>query len=566
MGMFDDLVPKTQSGGMFDDLVPGQDNVRLHARAAGRMKEVEPTYETFGDAALGSAKAAGIGLVQGGLALGTLPGNIEALGRAGINSAAGLFGAGPVVDPDTALINYNDAKTRFEGRVGEFYEPKTTFEKFLRTGGEFAPAAFMGPAASAGGRAAQVAGPAVASETAGQLTEGTSYEPYARLAGALGGGVATNAAARTITPIPKRDPVLNKAVQTLEKEGVTALTAGQRTGSSTLRWLEDASNRFPGGGKRGELMGEKAAEQFTAAVLKRAGINGTHATQTVVDDAFNQLGTEFTKRATAAQVVADRMFPRRLQDIVKTYHDNSSVAMRVPLVENISKEIARLTTQPGGMSGKQYGGFRSQLQRAARGMQDPQAKDAISRIVEALDVQMVRTAPRGMRGHVASYLRNLNDQYRSLLAIARAVEGGGEQGARGLITPAQLKIALKSQSRRGYARGRRHLDRLANAGEAVMKPLPSSGTAERTLSQRILEAPASAYGVGALAATGGDVMSAVAATAVPWAIKSATARGVTNPTVQRYLQNQMLTGGVTPEQSRHMNALMTPWLMTREDY
>lgn len=65
-------------------------------------------------------------------------------------------------------------------------EAKTTAEKYARTIGQFAPAA-LAPG-SALQRTANVVVPAVASETAGMATEGTSAEPVARLVGGLVGG------------------------------------------------------------------------------------------------------------------------------------------------------------------------------------------------------------------------------------------------------------------------------------------------------------------------------------------------------------------------------------------
>lgn len=70
------------------------------------------------------------------------------------------------------------------------YQPQTTAGEYARTFGEFAPAAVAGP----GGllrKAAMTTVPAVASETAGQVTKGTEYEPWARVGGALAGGIAS---------------------------------------------------------------------------------------------------------------------------------------------------------------------------------------------------------------------------------------------------------------------------------------------------------------------------------------------------------------------------------------
>ncbi|MQB09978.1 hypothetical protein DXT96_08950 [Agrobacterium sp. ICMP 6402] len=71
------------------------------------------------------------------------------------------------------------------------YQPKTTAGEYARTIGEFAPsAAAFGGLRSAGTLAGNLIAPAVASETAGQLTQDTWAEPIARVGGALVGGAA----------------------------------------------------------------------------------------------------------------------------------------------------------------------------------------------------------------------------------------------------------------------------------------------------------------------------------------------------------------------------------------
>lgn len=74
------------------------------------------------------------------------------------------------------------------------YQPQTKGGKYARTVAAFAPAALTpgGPVR----RAANVVVPAVASEAAGQATEGTPFEPYARVAAAMAGGLGVNALGR----------------------------------------------------------------------------------------------------------------------------------------------------------------------------------------------------------------------------------------------------------------------------------------------------------------------------------------------------------------------------------
>lgn len=77
------------------------------------------------------------------------------------------------------------------------YTPQTTAGEYARTVGQFAPAA-LSPG-SALRRTAQVVVPGVASEAAGQATEGKSYEPLARMGGAILGGGIANMGSRSST-------------------------------------------------------------------------------------------------------------------------------------------------------------------------------------------------------------------------------------------------------------------------------------------------------------------------------------------------------------------------------
>lgn len=84
--------------------------------------------------------------------------------------------------------------------VSPDYKPQTALGGYVKTGAEFLPGMLAGGPEGLGQRfLTNVAAPAVASETAGKLTEGTAAEPYARLGGALVGGAGASAAAQKLT-------------------------------------------------------------------------------------------------------------------------------------------------------------------------------------------------------------------------------------------------------------------------------------------------------------------------------------------------------------------------------
>lgn len=164
-----------------------------------------------------SSFAAGAG--RGAADLVGLPGTIGDLARTGFqaglsggyrlatgawpetnsDSAVERFFAGPSPEVEQALIgggsmplSGNQMRAGLSAVTGGAtdYQPQTTAGEYARTIGEF----FPGAMSLGGGGLANVARygilPAVTSETAGQATDGTALEPYARVAGALAGGIA----------------------------------------------------------------------------------------------------------------------------------------------------------------------------------------------------------------------------------------------------------------------------------------------------------------------------------------------------------------------------------------
>lgn len=161
--------------------------------------------------------AAGVG--RGAADLVGLPGTIGDLARTGLqaglsggyrlatgawpettsDSAVERFFAGPSSEVEQALIgggsmplSGNQMRAGLSAVTGGAtdYQPQTTAGEYARTIGEFLPGAMSLGGGGLANAARYGVIPAVTSETAGQATEGTALEPYARVAGALAGGFA----------------------------------------------------------------------------------------------------------------------------------------------------------------------------------------------------------------------------------------------------------------------------------------------------------------------------------------------------------------------------------------
>lgn len=540
------IVPPPPEGFVLDP----KDSMAIRQPDAAPAKPSAPKEQSEGQSAdvsvLGDvAKSAGVGLAQGALGFATLPGNLESLARLGIDKGASVLGfEDPKLSESTILPTYNDAKGLVEKYTGQFYEPKTTAGEYARTVGEFAPtAAFGGPAVGATARAVNVLAPAVVSETAGQLTKGTAAEPWARAGGALAGGMLPNATMRVVTPAAPLAPDAVRAahVARLENEGVDALTAGQRLGNRRIQGMEDAANLMPFGGARTSRLQEQSADQFTRAVLRRAGIDADRAEPGVIDAGFTRIGQEFDTLAARNTMRADPQFGNDLRTAVRDYFSIVPQSQRAPIVQDVVQDVLDTLQRTGGtISGEAYQALRSRLDSARRSTlaRDPQLSGTLGDLRQALDGAMMRSASPADQ----AAWRQVRGQYRSMLAIEKALGGAGENTANGIISPSQLRTAVKGMNKRGYVRGHDDMAELAKAGEAILKPLRSSGTAERNLAIRNFE------NIGKIATLGGGGALAGGVLGVPLTVAGITAatlpgaaaRTLMSRPVQRYLSNATL--------------------------
>lgn len=143
----------------------------------------------------GAATARGIADVP------ALPANIAQLGAIGVEKAFGMEEPSMVSRGLAALPDTRSMLSAVTGGESEYQAPGKIGE-YISTAGEFAG----GAGASAGPRAMLQYGvvPGIASEAAGQATEGTAAEPYARFAAGLFAPVAVNTANKTVNAMFKR--------------------------------------------------------------------------------------------------------------------------------------------------------------------------------------------------------------------------------------------------------------------------------------------------------------------------------------------------------------------------
>lgn len=204
---------------------------------------------------------------------GTPGGVINWLTKKG-NQALGLTDVAP--PPNSGPSRYADSgdyKKAVEGVTGELYKPQTSAGKIAHAGVESLsnPLSYLGP----GGAILKTGGAILSgtgSEAAGQATEGTAAEPYARVAGALLGGVAGAKALgptieRAATPTSKElIDVASKGYDAARNSGLTLDPKGVGSWASTVEQKLNGSG-FTGGknGTAPKTMGALADLQSAPA-------------------------------------------------------------------------------------------------------------------------------------------------------------------------------------------------------------------------------------------------------------------------------------------------------------
>lgn len=488
--------------------------------AAMSDDELKAAYGlSAGDTATDVAKSAGVGLGKGLIGIGGMVGDLTSLGAKGLEVAdqyiSGKLGIEPYkpkMDRSQSIFNKlpgaaDIQKAVEENVTGEFYKPQTTPGKYAETIGEFLPAAVAGPGSAASRVAAAIASGA-GSEAAGQFTKGTAAEPYARIAGAMAGGIAPMAAGRAITPLPA-SAARQRLVEILNDEGVTSLTAGQRTGNKSLQFAESFLGDGPLAGQGASRIQQEGQRQFTEATMRRAG-GGVDASPEVLAANNQRLGDQFRDLSARNTLTPDNQFITDITTAVRDYRNVPNSQQRAIVQGYVDDIIDHVNA--GTMPGAQYQEMRSRLSRQSNSLRqsDPTLSDALRDMRNALDNAMERSIPATSGD--AELWRQSRREYGSQKTIEKAVSRAGEATAEGQVVPANLRNALPKAGG-GYARGEGEFSELARAGSGVMAPLPNSGTAQRNALTNLALLPVSA--------TAGRV--------------------ITSRPAQAYLGNQMLT-------------------------
>lgn len=508
---------------------------------------------------IGKGAAGGLGRGTAGLI--GLPGTIGNLTREGL---AYIGVPEPVLNATAKAVRHmpgmaaftgpdaNQVQQAIEGYTGKFYQPQTTPGKYASTLAEFAPTALIPGGGSLASRAINTAVPAVASETAGQLTAGTAAEPWARALGGIAGG---SVGAKLVTPTAPPSAAYQANVDALKAAGVP-LTAGVRTGSRPLQWMESAAADMPIAGPAAARLAGRSLEGYSRAAtgqvfnrnapaFTRADIppEATLPSPDVMAAGKQSLKDEYARLTAANTLRSDPQLMRENANTLAEYERMALPSQRAGGSRDLAAfhddVLNRLIADQGNMAGDVYQTIRSQAGKHADTARanDPNLSTAFGSTQKSLDAAMARS----MSPEDAAAWADTNRRY----ALMKQIEGPVAKASGEYLSPAAVAQAFRTGRTGQYAVNGGVMDPFVRSSEALLKPLPNSGTAARLGAQQLFNLPALLLHSGPTGAAGGALGSmfgpmGMAAGAVGGAmLPSLAARGAVSNWGQRYLGNQL---------------------------
>ncbi|WP_148292579.1 hypothetical protein [Paracoccus aminophilus] len=435
--------------------------------------------------------------------------------------------------------SYRAAAAEATGGASEF-RGDSRFAKYAGTVGEFLPSALLSPGNALRNALTYGVAPGLASEAAGQATEGTKLEPWARPIAAITAsglaGLAEKGVRALVSPHGGADAARLDLARVLDEAGVP-VSAGQRTGHEGLMRKEGLT-------RAGQELNQTQREALTKAALKTAGTDATRATPEVLASTAQRIGAEFDDIARGVAVAPTPSTAQALAEANHAYQQLAPKASQAPLLKEIGRRVSEAAQTGSSIPANVVNSWRSNLSKLTTSA-DGATRSAAIEAMGALDDAMTATLQGLGRAKDVQRLAVAREQWRNFLAIQKAATGAGEEAAVGIISPSALRNAVVQQGRSSYAQGGRgELGELARAAEGVIKPLGSSGTAENLRAMGLPSVGWTSLGAGAGAYFGGGPAGALVGSMVGAAAPAMVGAARMSGPGQAWLANQLVGKGV----------------------
>ena len=248
--------------------------------------EADTPGEKLGQYIRGAGAATARGIVD----VPAMPVNLAQLGAKGVEKALGMEEPSMVSRGLNALPDTRNMLSVATGGESDYVAPGTAGE-FISTAAEFAGGAGM--AAGPGAILKYGVAPGVASEAAGQLTEGTKAEPYARLAAGLFAPLAINTVNKTVNSMFRR-AAERPSLETLRDAKNAAYNAVDASGVKVPgSIIDDISTRAQGAASSRNYVPD-VDNQTRAALATIDNLSGSPLTLGQLDNVRQRLSRRYS--------------------------------------------------------------------------------------------------------------------------------------------------------------------------------------------------------------------------------------------------------------------------------
>lgn len=432
-------------------------------------------------------KSGASGLAQGAIEIPGMIGDAQQLSGSLAGKVAGWLGAG-----DETQTKVRDIAARYgvllpgafgnnaptseqlqkgtESVTGEFYKPQTTAGEFAHTVGRFVPSTMLGPGTKAMKFGAGVAS-GLASEGAGQATKGGPLEPYARIAGAIAGGVPASAAI-DFMQAPKIAGQTRTSAALLRGAIPQDTSALGKLGPEAM--LLDASPQMTGLAQGVTMAPSRNKDAIAEALLAREKGRSSR----LVQDAENTLG-----KASDPEMLKRRIVDEASADADPYYKQAKRNPPDLRGDEALKSQLAQELTDPAkGMSMGQRGRNKTVFDEIDDALMADSPQETVSRLHslrQDLDRAINDTmTTSGQQKAVAENARRVVDKilkervpgfregdqiYSEGKRAAEAVDYGYNslEGGKGAVFPETFSASLKTHPKEFVAEGQK--SRIASA-------------------------------------------------------------------------------------------------------
>lgn len=438
-------------------------NLGFAGGVAGGGAEASSAPSVVGD--LLKSTASGIG--RGAAGLLDLPG--MAVTGAGGLMTSGLEATG-LISPETggimrdtfASMPTGSGSTFREGLAGvtggaSEYQPQTTAGEYAGTVGEFLPGAMAGGLPGMAGRAlAYGVIPGLASEGAGQLTEGTALEPYARAAAGLGASFLAGRPGAF-----QGDDEAARMANVTRDAGVKGITTGQAKGSQPLMRLE------------GRLQAtDDQLKDFTAATMGKLGSKAKVATPDKLMEVEKQIVGQMDDAVRGVDITPTQTHATTAARVAADYADRVPAGNLTPRVKGIAKEIAALAKSGKTVALERIKTWRSDI-GSLTVSPDAATREAAHNLRKLLDDMTDAALTAAGRTEDIAKLAAGRESYRNYIGVRDAASRAGAES--GILSPQALNQSMiRAMGREAYATGRTTpMVDFTRSAAATLRPAPA---------------------------------------------------------------------------------------------